>query len=66
MYTYTDPDSPRDGEIEAMNTLNCNTENRTAEDPDKASDDPIGWAISAITAWLKWVRALFRMIFKVG
>ena len=66
VYTYTDPDSPRDGEIEAMNTLNCNTENWTAEDPDKASDDPIGWAISAITAWLKWVRALFRMIFKIG
>ncbi len=66
VYSYTNPDSNADGEIEAMTPLNCDTENWTAEDPDKASNDPIGWAISALRAWLKWVRALFQMIFKTN
>jgi hypothetical protein len=66
VYSYTNPDLARDGEIEAMNTLNCDTENWTAEDPDKASNDPIGWAISALRAWFKWIRALFQMIFKTN
>ncbi len=64
VYSYTNPDDDRDGEIEAMTPANCDTENWEAEDPALAEKDPIGWAVNALTAWFKWVKALFSIIFR--
>ena len=63
VYSYTNPDLARDGEIEAMTTENCDTENWTAEDPEAAYSNPIQWAVTALKTWFRWVRALFGLIF---
>ncbi len=65
VYTYTNPDVPSDGEIEAMTPYNCDTENWAAEDTAAAAkENPILWAINAIKVWFNWLRALFRLLTK--
>ncbi len=66
VYSYTNPDEACDGEIEAMTTRNCDTENWAADSSAYDASDPFRWVISALSSWIKWIRALFGMIFRRG
>ena len=64
-YTYTNPDVASDGEIEAMSTENCDTENWEA---DAEVDHPAtfwGKITVAFSAFFNWLKALFKKLFKI-
>ena len=63
VYSYTNPDEDSDGEIEAMTTENCDTENWEADDSAKNAN-PFQKVIKAIKAWFGWLRALFDKLFR--
>ena len=63
VYSYTNPDDDRDGEIETMTTENCDTENWEADDSAKTMN-PFQKVIKAIKAWFVWLRALFTKLFR--
>ena len=64
VFSYTNPDEPTDGEIEAMTPYNCDTENWAASANEDA--DPLQRAIKKIVAWFKWIKELFGKLFKKG
>lgn len=64
VFSYTNPDEPTDGEIEAMTPYNCDTENWAASANEDA--DPLQPAIKKIVAWFKWIKELFGKLFKKG
>jgi hypothetical protein len=66
VYSYTNPDNDKDGEIEAMTAENCDTENWEAEDRLDNPTDKSGKIFVAITAFINWLIELFAKIFKVG
>ena len=63
VYSYTNPDEDSDGEIEAMTTENCDTENWEADDSAKNAN-PFQKVIKAIKVWFGWLRALFDKLFR--
>ena len=65
VYSYTNPDVASDGEIEAMSTENCDTENWEA---DAEVDHPAtfwGKITVAFSAFFNWLKALFKKLFKI-
>ena len=66
VYSYTNPDNDKDGEVEAMTTENCNTENWEAEDKIDNPTDKYGKIFVAVTALLTWLMELITMLFKLG
>ena len=66
VYSYTNPDNDKDGEIEAMTTENCDTENWEAEDRLDNPTDKSGKIFVAIYALVNWLIELFAKIFKAG
>ncbi len=66
VYTGTNPDDRTEGEIAAMTTENCDTEHWEA---DEENDRPAGFfekLRAAFTSWFEWIKALFRLLFKLG
>ena len=66
VYSYTNPDNDKDGEIEAMTTENCDTENWEAEDRLDNPTDKAGKIFVAISSFISWLIELFTKIFKAG
>lgn len=66
VYSYTNPDNDKDGEIEAMTTENCDTENWEANekaDNPKTEDERIFVGVLSI---IRWIIDLIKKIFKIG
>lgn len=63
VYSYTNPDEDSDGEIEVMTAENCDTENWEAEEKYDNPIDKYGKIFVAVTALVKWIMELIRMIF---
>ena len=66
VYSYTNPDNDKDGEVEAMTTENCNTENWEAEDKIDNPTDKYGKIFVAVTSLITWLMELVKMLFKLG
>ncbi len=66
VYSYTNPDEDADGEIEAMTTENCDTENWEADEKTDNPTDKHGKIFVAVTSLLKWLMELIRKIFHLG
>ena len=66
VYSYTNPDEPADGEIAVMTTENCDTENWEADEPIDQPTEKKEKIFSGLTAFLKWLIALIKKIFKLG
>ena len=66
VYSYTNPDVPEDGEIEVMTTENCDTENWEADEQVNYPTEKKAKIFSGLTAFLKWLIALIKKIFKLG
>lgn len=64
VYSYTNPDNDKDGEIEAMTTDNCDTENWEAEERLDNPTDKHGKIFVAVTSLIKWLMELILKIFK--
>lgn len=64
VYSYTNPDEDSDGEIEVMTAENCDTENWEAEEKYDNPTDKYGKIFVAVTALVKWLMELIRMLFK--
>ena len=66
VYSYTNPDVPEDGEIEVMTTENCDTENWEADEQVNHPTEKKAKIFFGLTAFLKWLIALIKKIFKLG
>ncbi len=64
VYEYTNPDNDKDGEIKAMTTENCDTENWEADEKIDNPTDKYGKIFVAVTALINWIIELFMKIFK--
>ena len=64
VYSYTNPDNDKDGEIEAMTTENCDTENWEAEDKIDNPTDKYGKIFVAVTSLITWLMELITKLFK--
>jgi pimeloyl-ACP methyl ester carboxylesterase len=62
VYSYTNPDDAKDGEIEAMTPENCDTENWVAEDKAETAKNPFKRLFEGIAAWFRWIKALFQFM----
>lgn len=65
VYTYTNPDVDSDGEIAVMTKENCDTENWEALENIDNPPNAIGRFVVAITAFAKWLGALFMKLFNI-
>jgi len=66
VYSYTNPDEDSDGEIEAMTTENCDTENWEADDKIDNPTDNYGRIFVAVTALINWLMELVKMLFDLA
>ncbi len=64
VYEYTNPDEDSDGEIYAMTTENCDTENWEADEKMDNPTTELGKVFSAVSTLIKWLMELVRLIFK--
>ena len=63
VYEYTNPDEDSDGEITAMATENCDTENWEAEEKLDNPTDKYGKIFVALSAFISWLVELLQKIF---
>ena len=66
VYTYTNPEYDYDGEIEAMTTENCDTENWEAEEKVDRPTEKSGKIFTAISSFIKWLLELILKLFRKG
>ena len=63
VYEYTNPSNDKDGEVIAMTTENCDTENWEAEDKLDNPTDKYGKIFVAVSAFISWLIDLFTKLF---
>jgi hypothetical protein len=64
VYEYTNPSNDKDGEITAMTTENCDTENWEAEEKLDNPTDKYGKIFVAVSSFINWIIELLQKIFK--
>ena len=64
VYSYTNPANDKDGEVEAMTTENCDTENWEAEEKLDNPTDKYGKIFVAVSSFISWLIELIMKIFK--
>lgn len=65
VFSYTNPDDDNDGEIEAMNESNCDTENWEADESQDNPSTKLGGIFVGVTSLIKWLVELIKKVFKL-